>query len=273
MLERSSRARSADLSPGMQELVDELRRVFSATGQNLRELEAATHFSKSAWGRYLHGDVLIPDQAITELVQLAYANQREARIAESRVLALRELARSQPAPPVMVDRQQSNSPAPAESSVLAVPSTVPAATRDQLQTITGTRRFVSGAVTFALLLGVSGEPTPNSAQFDGHSCYGPSCNGRDPKVLGCDHDARTMPQQRGTLEIRYSCACGAAWLRMRNARVGDILELNNSNGAVQRNTADHGTSTFMVPALPGDKIQACLYNQEGTTCTPKLTSP
>ena len=54
------------------------------------------------------------------------------------------------------------------------------------------------------------------------SCYGDSCNGQDPGLMGCEADAGTLinapiltPSRLsvGTIAIRYSAACNAVWAR------------------------------------------------------------
>lgn len=54
------------------------------------------------------------------------------------------------------------------------------------------------------------------------SCYGSSCDGQDPGATGCETDATTVASSNvtttsggviGTIAIRYSAACRAAWAR------------------------------------------------------------
>lgn len=50
------------------------------------------------------------------------------------------------------------------------------------------------------------------------SCFNNSCNGQDPGAAGCDADATTVASSPilsyGTIAIRYSPSCSAAWARV-----------------------------------------------------------
>jgi hypothetical protein len=69
------------------------------------------------------------------------------------------------------------------------------------------------AVVAALLLSMVAIPTPAMAA----TCNGASCNAKDPQVEGCNSDAITLEHMSDAgyyLELRYSRACYAAWVRV-----------------------------------------------------------
>ncbi|HZM78843.1 MAG TPA: DUF2690 domain-containing protein [Candidatus Limnocylindrales bacterium] len=63
-------------------------------------------------------------------------------------------------------------------------------------------------------------------------CYRSSCNAKDPQSMGCANDARNLesfwyngasPYLQGTLlELRYSPACDAAWVRTTGGDCFDV---------------------------------------------------
>ncbi|MEV0726210.1 DUF2690 domain-containing protein [Micromonospora purpureochromogenes] len=91
----------------------------------------------------------------------------------------------------------------------------------------GTRR-----VAAALAALVLGTVVAVAAQEPAHAagCYRNTCNGQDPQAKGCANDARNLESfwyqgaspwlQNTLLELRYSPACDAAWVRTTG---GDCL--------------------------------------------------
>jgi hypothetical protein len=68
-------------------------------------------------------------------------------------------------------------------------------------------------IVISALLGVGAVPTPAMAA----TCYGASCNAQDPQVAGCSSGATTLEGMSDSgyyLELRYSKACNAAWVRV-----------------------------------------------------------
>lgn len=66
---------------------------------------------------------------------------------------------------------------------------------------------------------------PDATPVRAASCYGHTCNGKDPISQGCHYDAVTKTQapiwygyaiswQGGVVELRYSAACNARWARV-----------------------------------------------------------
>lgn len=76
------------------------------------------------------------------------------------------------------------------------------------------------AATIAAALSITGGtlalvPSPAQAAAAG-SCYASGCEGKNP-ATHCQSDARTVDSLElgsGTLELRYSPSCRAAWARM-----------------------------------------------------------
>jgi hypothetical protein len=63
------------------------------------------------------------------------------------------------------------------------------------------------------------KPVPND-QRSAASCYAASCNAKDPQAQGCNPSAVTLEEFTVAgyrLELRYSSACHAAWVRAHSA--------------------------------------------------------
>lgn len=74
--------------------------------------------------------------------------------------------------------------------------------------------LAAAAPAHAVVVGGGGGGTPPP-------CFGTACNGLNPQSTGCSTDAVTLDQLTppgggGTVELRYSAWCGAAWARSDN---------------------------------------------------------
>ncbi|MGW7578153.1 DUF2690 domain-containing protein [Streptomyces sp. NPDC054765] len=109
-------------------------------------------------------------------------------------------------------------------------------------------------------------------------CTGSGCAGKSPVSSGCDRHARTVRHSAeiGPLvELRYSSACRAAWVRVTHARGGDRIEARNKGGACRHTscyaaTVASGRSSAYTAMVndKGLKAWACLERRNGNVvCT------
>ncbi|SED52536.1 Protein of unknown function [Streptomyces sp. 2224.1] len=143
------------------------------------------------------------------------------------------------------------------------------------------RSVIRLAVTAAaaLLLTLSGTVPGNAAPapVTAH-CSGSGCAGKSPASTGCDHQARTV--RRSTeigplVELRYSSACRAAWVRVTHARGGDRIEARNKGGACRHTScyaktvaAGHSSAYTAMVNDKGIKAWGCLQRRNGNViCT------
>jgi hypothetical protein len=76
------------------------------------------------------------------------------------------------------------------------------------------------ALTATIFLGFAAT-APVASAASRPSCYGASCEGRDPAATNCNEDARTILSRRaiveagdfGHMELRYSTKCHSNWVR------------------------------------------------------------
>ena len=105
-------------------------------------------------------------------------------------------------------------------------------------------------------------------------CFENSCTGKDPNATGCINTAITVGTfqigVQGTLYLRYSTACDAAWAKIINAGIWPVkIWVHNTDSQYQFVTTGFGTGsgyTNMVQDGPGFQAQACT-DQYGTNCT------
>jgi hypothetical protein len=93
------------------------------------------------------------------------------------------------------------------------------------------RRLLSALM--AIVVGSSlSTLTPQPGHAHPPTCYRSTCNGQDPADKGCDHDARNLESfryqgsfdtlQGVLLELRWSPACDAAWVRTTDGYCFDV---------------------------------------------------
>lgn len=109
------------------------------------------------------------------------------------------------------------------------------------------------------------------------ACFGQSCFGVDPQQAGCANDAE--PRISGTysapdlharwhIQLRYSAACGAAWLKLwtdAGALPGVAYALSawNPGGPSSRNTADtHYRGVVWTTMVNATGAQVCAGSQQ-----------
>lgn len=106
-------------------------------------------------------------------------------------------------------------------------------------------------------------------------CRARACDGKDPESMYCERqDLVQTPVERTAargehVQIRYGKACGAAWGRLRNGRIGDRLEVSvpgarpRSVRVVDRFDAEGYLITPMAVARGPEGIRLCLYPAGG----------
>ncbi|MDT0456337.1 DUF2690 domain-containing protein [Streptomyces sp. DSM 41527] len=139
-------------------------------------------------------------------------------------------------------------------------------------------RLAATAAT-ALLLTLSGTVPGNAAPAPvAAHCSGSRCAGKSPVSTGCDHRARTVRRSAEIgplMELRYSSACRAAWVRVTHARGGDRIEARNKGGACRPTScyaktvaAGHSSAYTAMVNDKGIKAWGCLQRRNGNVvCT------
>ena len=109
---------------------------------------------------------------------------------------------------------------------------------------------------------VLGSLTFTTGQANAVSCYGWTCDGRDPQGL-CGGDARTVLSTTTPLgvrvELRYSPTCRTAWVRVTHAWPGDFADVDSNGGTSYTATvaSGHDVYTLMVDDVNPLKARAC----------------
>jgi hypothetical protein len=94
------------------------------------------------------------------------------------------------------------------------------------------------------------------------NCFQDSCAGKDPKEAGCDGDAWTAALtkvQQVYVELRYSDACRAAWVRVSWERLGDVARVvgPHHSGYQDMVRYDTGTYSAVLAAPTPSVVRAC----------------
>ncbi|EPH42400.1 hypothetical protein STRAU_4540 [Streptomyces aurantiacus JA 4570] len=249
-------------------LAAELREVKERAGLSLAALARHTPYSKSSWDRYLNGKQQPPKQAVESLCEVAQEPP-------GRLLALWGLA--DPAWSGRARSTPADVPAPRPSA-----AAVRRARRGRRTALVGGGAAAAvAAVTLAVVLstgvgpggtGGSGRDAAGvkssapAAQFE-PGCRARSCEGKDPKKMGCGRQGmavsplvRTAPGGQ-RVEIRHSERCGAVWARGMNLRVGDRIELSQPGARTKRalaRSAEDYVATPMTPARDAGRAEVCL---------------
>ncbi|MER5434896.1 DUF2690 domain-containing protein [Streptomyces sp. NPDC002588] len=229
------------------------------TGLSLAGLAERTTFSKSSWERYLNGRTLPPRQAVQELCRLAGEP-------DGRCLALLDIAKAEwSAPP-----SGPTPPAPTPTAPVT-----PARHRGAvLAAVLASMSVVLFAVVLLTVVllpdhgEAAGPPASASPSANGPACRGAACEGKDPMVMKCVAEPETLAEHvtatGATLQLRYSRACGATWVRMWGTRIGDAAELRGRVARVgTRSEADTYVHTPMTASRPGTAVQACFLPATG----------
>ncbi|MFH8881574.1 DUF2690 domain-containing protein [Streptomyces californicus] len=107
----------------------------------------------------------------------------------------------------------------------------------------------------------------------GVECSGADCAGQDPEAMGCGGEfARTVATGTvggGSIEVRYSKVCSAAWARLTGAAVGDTVRITAGKGA-QDGEVMGATEAYtpMVAVKKPSDAEGCATLTSGTKgCT------
>lgn len=122
----------------------------------------------------------------------------------------------------------------------------------------------------ALLTGASGTSTsePSESQFAPLSGYG--YDGTNPATTGCANSSYAIwstpiktsnGQQVGTLEVRYSTACGTNWVRMQNNSPAPLVSVKS----IERRTSPRFWETESDYPSQGWTYSMQVY-APGSTC-------
>ncbi|MER0482146.1 DUF2690 domain-containing protein [Streptomyces sp. Edi2] len=183
------------------------------------------------------------------------------------------------------DRRTSQAPAPASPAAGApspwLPQRVVAVVAVVAGACVGLVAVGAAALVFGVGAGGAGgvgtgpgkgaAPVPSEAT----GCRARACDGKDPESMYCElPELVVTPVERTAargehVQIRYGKACGAAWGRLRNGRVGDRLEVSvpgarpRSVRVVDRFDAEGYLVTPMAAARGPEGIRLCLYPAGG----------
>lgn len=252
-------------------LAERMRELRSRTGLTLAGLAGRTPYSKSSWERYLNAKKLPPRGAVEALCLLAGEPPE-------RLLALWELADA-----AWSGRGRPGGERAAASSPRAGRSPQPSPRLPQW-VVAMTAGAGAGLVAVVVALAFwAGEGTVGGGRQEGAGpapsevtgCRAKGCDGKDPESMYCElPDLVETPVERTAargqhVQIRYGKACGAAWGRLRNGRVGDRLEVSvpgarpRSVRVVDRFDAEGYLVTPMAAARGTEGIRLCLYPAGG----------
>ena len=116
--------------------------------------------------------------------------------------------------------------------------------------------------------------TPDPDLPPGVKCSGADCTGKDPETMGCGGPLATTATSVtvGTtlVEVRYSETCAAAWARITQAAVGDVVDVSSGTEPKQTGAVDVGTNAYtpMVAVKNAGDAAACATLASGATgCT------
>ncbi|MFJ9466729.1 helix-turn-helix domain-containing protein [Streptomyces caniferus] len=251
-------------------LAERMRELRSRTGLTLAGLAGRTPYSKSSWERYLNAKKLPPRGAVEALCLLAGEPPE-------RLLALWELADAAWSGRGRPGGERAASPPRAGRSPQPSP-------RLPQWVVAMTAGAGAGLVAVVVALAFwAGEGTVGGGRQEGAGpapsevtgCRATGCDGKDPESMYCElPDLVETPVERTAargqhVQIRYGKACGAAWGRLRNGRVGDRLEVSvpgarpRSVRVVDRFDAEGYLVTPMAAAHGTAGIRLCLYPAGG----------
>ncbi|QKW06719.1 DUF2690 domain-containing protein [Streptomyces sp. NA04227] len=92
-------------------------------------------------------------------------------------------------------------------------------------------------------------------------CRGASCQGKSANDYGCAGDAKVLAHaEKGVyLELKYSPECAAAWGKITQGRVGDVVRIDRGVGKSAQAviTSGYDNHTTMIPAEGDFALEAC----------------
>ncbi|MEV5704996.1 helix-turn-helix domain-containing protein [Actinoallomurus sp. NPDC052274] len=270
------------LEPEVRHLAVRLRTLKDETGLSLAVLARKTSCSKSAWSRYLGGQVLPPRDVVAALGALAGAD-------EALLMALWEIAEAarsrrdgttSPAGPAHEGQQAGRDPddRPALAGPSPSGSERPRSGRRALAVVTGATVLAVGGLTAAWAL--TSSTSPRAGRIASPEAPTPAVTSRCHRhdctaaALGCDRDAVTTAALRigdADLEIRYSAVCKAAWAQLTGSHRYDRLEFTGGphpHTVKAKVRVGTGAVTPVVAVSGPDTGVACVRLSIGTRrCT------
>ncbi|MDT3397142.1 DUF2690 domain-containing protein [Streptomyces sp. B1866] len=114
-----------------------------------------------------------------------------------------------------------------------------------------------------VFVGGGGDDAQSASAADPGSreCRGASCEGKSPEGYGCGGDGKVIREKAEPvrLQIKYSAACKAAWAKITEADVGDMVTVSRGAGKTRRGVIhnDHDQFTPMVAAEGEFALKAC----------------
>jgi hypothetical protein len=138
------------------------------------------------------------------------------------------------------------------------------------------RKRLTGMLALAALGAVVIVPL-SASPASAATCYGASCNDKNPYDYGCVSDAVTIYTVNhvgtwgtGILQLRYSPSCGAAWAKIVDDGTAntDWIYVQNTLGNFESQGVNFSTGdafTFMVNDAGYIESQACVGNSGGCT--------
>ncbi|MER5432218.1 DUF2690 domain-containing protein [Streptomyces sp. NPDC002588] len=255
---------SPPAEPERRQLTEGLRELKDRTRLSLAGLAEQTPYSKSAWGRYLGGQVLPPREAVEVLCELAHEPA-------GRLVALWELADL-----AVSQRGAVELPEPGPD-MEPEPEMPPAAAEATAAVRLRGRVAYAGVIALVLVSAAAiallnhrwpGAATIPEASPTAPRCHGKSCAGESPDNMRCGNTPRDLSSRQAAtgeqLAIRYSVGCGAAWARIWRSRIGDRIEVSAPGGPARTATvhdkydAEGYLFTPMVAVTAGEVVRACL---------------
>ncbi|MEV7143127.1 helix-turn-helix domain-containing protein [Streptomyces tauricus] len=295
-------------SPPGARLADVLQQLKQRTGLSLAQLANVTTFSKSSWERYLNGKSLPPRSAVIELCRLVgEAPDHSLALLDlartHRTPTTHGTPRTDTSEPTRgtpaVQRSEKGQgtdkspPAPAAPPEATPPDTdaapTPAHTRPTnhrpVTVLTALVSVCAVAIGALVLIhlppsrdGRTASPSPTPPPATGALCRHKACQDKDPITTRCAAEPMTLAEHETAtgawIQIRYSQECGASWVRMWGAAMGDHVELRAGGGrggsrhgarVASRNEADTYVHTRMSVVSPGTRVQACFSPAAGGT--------
>lgn len=127
----------------------------------------------------------------------------------------------------------------------------------------------------------SNTATPSTTKSE-PTCRGKACMGKSPETFKCGAGASVIHNEmlaeesyKGiVIQIKYSDTCQALWAKITGGKVGDIVEIYNDDGDVQRDRVLENDNKFtpMLSASSGIRVHACVTRENvSPKCTPDVT--
>ncbi|MBD0691971.1 hypothetical protein BG452_09965 [Streptomyces sp. CBMA123] len=281
------------MSAEERELVEVLRRMKDRSGLSLVELATRTLHSKSSWQRWLNGERLVTEEALSRLAEVSRTDLESVRPVFEAAMSRGAGGAGDAQEGADADDAADDAEGGEARDGRAGGS---ARKRRQLGYLALVVVTIAAAVGlgFALWPGRSSEaaqagpttvpaattaPSATVAPSAAGGCMGVSCSGLDPKATGCGDDAVTLitaDVQRMTIHVRYSARCRAAWAKLTGATPGDSASITTARGGHQTALVHWGYDAYspMVDASASDAgLQVCGEQSANRGCTQVIADP